>query len=258
MITRVWHGRTSLEKADAYLHFLLGEGTREYRETPGNISVKVWSSRGLETCDFFTVTEWNEIDSVKKFAGEDHEKAVYYPGDEDVLIELETSVKHYDSRDVSTFRVKQYIRQLDELHHGGSWQGESFSAKLDDLTEEQAFTSPIAGVHGIAEIVWHCIYWRTVLLRRFAGDHAYRDQTMQQMNFRPVAELKGMGWMTLKKEFDDKGKDIETWLRSKHDGFLSEEYADGKTYEHLVEGIIQHDVYHLGQIGLVRKMITMP
>ena len=52
MITRVWHGKTSVEHADKYLNFLLNEGTREYRETSGNISVKVWRKIGQDHCDF--------------------------------------------------------------------------------------------------------------------------------------------------------------------------------------------------------------
>lgn len=41
MITRIWHGRTSLENADHYLQFLLHEGTKEYLQAKGNLSVKV-------------------------------------------------------------------------------------------------------------------------------------------------------------------------------------------------------------------------
>jgi len=40
MITRIWHGRTSLQNADNYLKFLLTDGTDGYRQTPGNLSIK--------------------------------------------------------------------------------------------------------------------------------------------------------------------------------------------------------------------------
>ena len=100
MITRTWHGRTSLQNADSYLEFLLGKGTEEYRETPGNISIKVWRRKDEDCCHFYTVTEWENIEAVKAFAGEDYEKAVYYPEDKGVLLEFEEKVMHFETYDV--------------------------------------------------------------------------------------------------------------------------------------------------------------
>ena len=97
MITRTWHGRTALSDADRYLEFLLTDGTREYLSTPGNISVRVWQRRENDVCHFWTVTEWDDLESVKAFAGEDHEKAKYYPFDNGMLLEFEERVLHYES-----------------------------------------------------------------------------------------------------------------------------------------------------------------
>ena len=101
MITRIWHGRTSLDNRESYLQFLLGEGTREYLQTAGNLSVKVLREIKDDCCHFWTVTEWVDIKSIKSFAGEDCEKAVYYPEDEGVLLEFEEKVIHAE-----TFQVK--------------------------------------------------------------------------------------------------------------------------------------------------------
>jgi heme-degrading monooxygenase HmoA len=101
MITRVWHGRTSLRDADSYLNFLLTKGTADYRKTPGNLSIRIWRQLDSDCCHFFTVTEWENIESIKAFAGEDYEKAVYYPEDDGVLLEFEEKVQHYE-----TFTIK--------------------------------------------------------------------------------------------------------------------------------------------------------
>jgi heme-degrading monooxygenase HmoA len=93
-ITRIWHGRTSLDNADSYLQFLLTEGTREYLETEGNLSVKVWRRLDDDCCHFWTVTEWKDIDAIKAFAGDDYERAKYYPADKGVLLEFEKYVMH--------------------------------------------------------------------------------------------------------------------------------------------------------------------
>jgi heme-degrading monooxygenase HmoA len=97
MMTRTWHGKTDIQNADIYLKFLLTEGTKEYRETPGNLSIRVWQSREKDVCHFWTVTEWKDLQAIKAFAGEDYEKAVYYPFDEGMLLEFEEHVKHYES-----------------------------------------------------------------------------------------------------------------------------------------------------------------
>ena len=97
MITRIWHGRTSLQDAGKYLQFLLHEGTREYTGTKGNLSVKIWQRKEADCCHFWTVTEWVDIASVKAFAGDDHEKAKYYPEDDGILLEFEEHVIHCET-----------------------------------------------------------------------------------------------------------------------------------------------------------------
>lgn len=101
MITRIWHGRTIAADAAEYLQFLLTEGTNDYRETPGNLSVRVWQKKEGDVCHFWTVTEWRDLESIKAFAGDDYEKAVYYSFDQGMLLEFEEKVKHYESFEVS-------------------------------------------------------------------------------------------------------------------------------------------------------------
>src|ERR1700691_881797 len=97
MITRIWHGRTSLEDADKYLQFLLHDGTIEYLQAKGNLSVKVWRSNDAYCCHFWTITEWTDIKSIKGFAGEDYQKAKYYPKDHGILLEFEENVIHCET-----------------------------------------------------------------------------------------------------------------------------------------------------------------
>jgi heme-degrading monooxygenase HmoA len=100
MITRVWHGRTALQNASSYLDFLLNKGTRGYLETRGILSVKVWKRLANDSCHFYTVTEWENIEAIKSFAGENYEKAVYYPEDSGILLEFEENVTHYETHQV--------------------------------------------------------------------------------------------------------------------------------------------------------------
>jgi heme-degrading monooxygenase HmoA len=96
-ITRMWHGRTRIEHADEYLEFLKKSGIPDYKKVPGNLGVQVWRRKEEAVCHFWTVTQWDSIDSIKQFAGEDYEKARYYPEDRQYLLEFEPNVLHFET-----------------------------------------------------------------------------------------------------------------------------------------------------------------
>lgn len=97
MITRIWHGITKASHAESYLNYLQETGLKDYVATPGNISAKVLRRIEGDICHFYTVTEWDSLESIKNFAGEDYEKARYYPEDEGYLLEFEETVEHYQT-----------------------------------------------------------------------------------------------------------------------------------------------------------------
>lgn len=96
-ITRIWHGRTKAEYSDEYLQFLIDTGVADYKSVEGNLSVEVWRRIDGEVCHFWTVTKWDNYESIKKFAGEDLEKAKYYPEDSKYLLEFEPTVEHCET-----------------------------------------------------------------------------------------------------------------------------------------------------------------
>ena len=173
------------------------------------------------------------------------------------MLSKEETVSHFETEVIASGRLKEFIRQLNELFEGGSWQGECYKEKLKTVSEENAFQQPVPGVHSIAEIIWHCIYWRTTLLKSANGELGYRDSTVDKLNFLPVEQLKQEGWENLHDKLLTTQQQLLSMLTIKSESFLEEEYKKGKTFFHLVEGIVQHDIYHLGQIGLVQKMLAI-
>jgi len=98
-ITRIWHGITKAEHADEYLKYVEKTGMFDYRNIKGNLSAKILRRIDDNICHFLTVTEWDSYDSIKRFAGEDYEKARYYKEDELYLLEFEEQVKHFETYD---------------------------------------------------------------------------------------------------------------------------------------------------------------
>jgi len=154
-------------------------------------------------------------------------------------------------------RINHHIDQLKRVYHGDNWVDESYEGKLNAIAESEAFTQPIPGVHSVSEIVWHCIYWRKVNVQRLLGNNAYRDETLERYNFLPVEELKKKGWKQLLQELKDSQLEIFEVLKGKDDAFLKNIYKPGYTFDFLIEGTVQHDYYHLGQIGLVVKILKV-
>jgi heme-degrading monooxygenase HmoA len=96
MIARIWHGVTPAAKADAYYELLNRTGVPDYRQTEGNQGVYVLRRIEGDRAHFLTISLWESQDAIRKFAGEDLDKARYYPEDREFLLEFEPNVTHYE------------------------------------------------------------------------------------------------------------------------------------------------------------------
>jgi heme-degrading monooxygenase HmoA len=96
MIARSWRGATRARDAEAYLEYLHRTGFAEYRRTPGNRGVLGLRRIVDDRAEFLLISLWDSRDAIRAFAGEDIEKAVFYPEDERFLVEREDHVSHYE------------------------------------------------------------------------------------------------------------------------------------------------------------------
>ena len=99
MIVRIWHGRTKTSDAEVYREFVIATGITDYKSVKGNLGAQVWQRQEGDITHIWTVSWWDNIDSIKTFAGEDMEKAKYYQEDKDYLLEFEPSVMHSECYD---------------------------------------------------------------------------------------------------------------------------------------------------------------
>lgn len=96
MIARLWHGVTSAAVSEAYARYLAETGVRDTRGTPGNAGVLVLRRVAGGHADFLFTSFWESPEAIRRFAGADLERAVYYPRDREFLEALEPSVAHYE------------------------------------------------------------------------------------------------------------------------------------------------------------------
>lgn len=96
MIARIWQGATKADDADAYLEYLHATGFTQYRATPGNLGVRALRRVVHGRAEFLLLTLWESEEAIRRFAGDDIGRAVFYPEDERYLIEKGEHVSHYD------------------------------------------------------------------------------------------------------------------------------------------------------------------
>ena len=100
MIARIWQGRTRPAMGKAYYAYLEQTGLKEYRETEGFQDVLVLTREIGDQTEYVLITLWNSMEAVKRFAGPEPERAVYYPEDDRYFPESERTpyVRHYEVR----------------------------------------------------------------------------------------------------------------------------------------------------------------
>jgi heme-degrading monooxygenase HmoA len=96
MIARIWHGKTTTSKADDYLGYFRETGLADYQATKGYLGVIVLRRDEEHQTDFLILTLWESKESIIQFAGDEMDKARYYPEDTQYFLELEPNVKHYE------------------------------------------------------------------------------------------------------------------------------------------------------------------
>jgi heme-degrading monooxygenase HmoA len=99
MLVRLWHGATPIAKSDAYLELMRSIAIPDYQQTPGNLAAYVLHAVDGDIAHFQMLTFWEDIESMKAFAGNDYRAAKYYDFDPEFLIELEPTATVYQAYD---------------------------------------------------------------------------------------------------------------------------------------------------------------
>jgi heme-degrading monooxygenase HmoA len=96
MIARMWHGRVPTSKAQAYRDFLNQRAIGDYQAVPGNLAAYILEREEGAVTHFVTLTFWESLEAICGFAGDELERAKYYPEDKEFLLEFEPTVLHYE------------------------------------------------------------------------------------------------------------------------------------------------------------------
>jgi len=153
--------------------------------------------------------------------------------------------------------INHIIDQLIEIQNGKIWIGSNYDRKLSAIDHNLVFVRPINSLHSIAEIISHLTLWRNEAILKIKTGKGSKTDDCEE-NWLTNEKLKIKGWVKIKSEYDDTLSQLIALLKEKNNEFLNEEYYDTDfkgvyPYRFLINGMLHHDLYHLGQLGIIIK-----
>ena len=155
--------------------------------------------------------------------------------------------------------INHLIEQLSEIHNGKPWIGSTFDSRLKGIDSDSAFERPLEDMHSVAEIFSHLTFWRKeAILKIKTGTGSKTDECEE--NWLTNEALRAKGWARIKSEHDQSLSELMDLLREKDDAFLDQAYYDTDfkgifKYSFLINGMLHHDLYHLGQLGTITRFL---
>ena len=150
---------------------------------------------------------------------------------------------------------KQRVSKLfSDLYDGNAWIDVTIVRTLKNINSGQAFSRPVAKLNSIWEIVNHLISWRETVLKRMQGEIVEEPKNNY---FEPVKNNSEDAWSVTLKRMEESQQLWLEFLSKFNNQDLGKFYVQSKyTYYDLIHGILQHDAYHLGQIVLLKKLVS--
>lgn len=151
-------------------------------------------------------------------------------------------------------QLAHIILEVKECFDGNPWYGIPVMKKLDSIDWQLVNRRP-SGVRSIAVLVQHIINWRIFVIKKLQGDAEYDIIIDGPNDWSEVQINSELEWEKLKQSLRQSQEDLLTILEGASDGLL-EKKVPGKDYQFapILRSVVQHDLYHLGQIALINTM----
>ncbi|MBZ5599518.1 MAG: DinB family protein [Acidobacteriia bacterium] len=146
--------------------------------------------------------------------------------------------------------------QIRRAFEGDAWHGDSMLELLANVDAATAAAKPIKNAHTIWELVLHINAWDDAVLRRTGGTAVALTDTQ---NFPPVKDTSEASWRKTVEHLKHTHEELVEAVAAFPDARLQEQ-VPGKTqsyynFYYMFSGIVQHELYHAGQIALLKKAL---
>jgi uncharacterized damage-inducible protein DinB len=137
--------------------------------------------------------------------------------------------------------ARRIATQLTRAVNGPAWHGPSLAGAIRGVSPEQAAKKPLHGVHSIWEIALHTNAWMDIVRQRVEGKP---PKVTMAMNWPAVTRTGTRDWRRVARDMRRSASQLARTIRSQ----------DDRTLPYLaLHGIVQHTIYHAGQIVILKK-----
>ena len=150
--------------------------------------------------------------------------------------------------------IQRIVDQMDRAFAGDAWHGPPLKTLIDGLNAEDASKHPIHGGHSIWELVHHLTAWNNIIREELGGAAA---QVTPEVDWPPVWDATEIEWQrAVQKLVEAHGRLRDTAAKLREDQLdeVPSKRTNNSRYV-MLHGIIQHDLYHAGQIAVLKKAI---
>lgn len=151
--------------------------------------------------------------------------------------------------------IQSIIRNFQDINSGEPWYGRSVFTLLDEVDTAKAGKKPTEAAHSVTELLHHMLIWAEFTLKRIQGNKEDMD-SFEKLDWRQIDPAIHT-WERGLAEFKTIHDKIIQLLKEKDDEFLKEK-VDYRDYDfrYLLNGLIQHNIYHAGQITYINKYLN--
>jgi len=144
---------------------------------------------------------------------------------------------------------------MDRAFSGDAWHGPPLMHLLEGISAEDASKHVVPGAHSIWELVHHVSAWHSIVQHRLQGEMV--DVTAER-DWPPVWEVSEPAWKRALESLVESRARLRQAAAGLRDDQLDETIGatDVSRYQ-ILHGVIQHDLYHAGQIALLRKALGL-
>jgi uncharacterized damage-inducible protein DinB len=138
---------------------------------------------------------------------------------------------------------------------GPMWHGSALAEVLAGVSHEAAAARPIAGAHGIWEIVLHVTAWAEISRARLRGERIADPSASE--DWPSGSSGSAAEWQTAVERLLASHRELAHDVRHLEDAALQTKVAGLEyTVSNLLHGVIEHGTYHGGQIALLKKALA--
>ena len=152
--------------------------------------------------------------------------------------------------------IERILDQVKRAYEGNAWHGPAVLEALTGVTAAQAHARPLTNAHSIWELVQHIAVWEEVGRRRLTGDRAQIAISSPE-DWPPPEDTSEAAWDQAKAALDRGHQALVEAIARVPESRLDEPIFEGMSTVYVtLHGVIQHDIYHAGQIAMLKKAVS--